>query len=296
MTPSKNNTNNTGGAYSNYLGYFGGFFGTKTPTTKEDTTVTEIPIKSGNATRGNITPKPESPKSVLKNKEPDLNSDYKTINTTSNQKPFDNLDNKLSTIPNDKLEFKYTPFDLVKLFKEFTKKKLDENEISKFFNELINWYSDLLYNVNLTLVEVKELNDLKIALNARYKAYFKHSKKLEEENNSFKAQIQKFSSLKEENEQLKHSRYEEERKVQELKAEKSKILCSLGENQKLINSFRQKWLNTESEYLRFKQLFKNELRNLRFEFDESQQEKKEIVELLVKFKNFCSDNKIFEGN
>ncbi len=225
-----------------------------------------------------------------------MNSDYKTINTTSNQRPFDNLDNKISSTPNEKFDFKYTPFDLVKLFKEFTKKKLDENEISKFFNELINWYSDLLYNVNLTLVEVKELNDLKIALNARYKAYSKHSKKLEDENNSIKQQIQKYSNMKEENDVLKRSKYEEERKIQELKSENSKIQSSLSENQKLINSFRQKWLNTESEYLRFKQLFKNELRNLRFEYDEAQQEKKEIVDLLLKFKKFCFENRIFEGN
>lgn len=253
----------------------------------------EINQPRSGITTGKITPKVDSPRSVKKFAKDNI-SETQSVMTTSTLKPFDQLDNKISSVPTEIFDFKYTPYELVRLFKDFTKKKLNENEISRFFNELINWYSDLLCQAHSSLVEIKENNDLKLALNARYKAYLKHSQKLEDENKKLLKEIEKYSSVKDEIEKLKQAKYEEEKKSQELKSETTKFKSTLAENQYLINTYKQKWVTVEAEYMRFKQLFRKELKNIRFEYLECKRDKDNMRDLLLEFKHFCESNGIFE--
>lgn len=280
----------------NVLNYFGGYFKGNPKTLGINEPIPDLSTsKSGFNTRGNATPGGiDSPKSVLKTQDNTSSTDNMST-TTISKKPFDGIDYKISSTFLEPIDFKYSVYDLIKLFKDYPKMKLDPNEMSSFFNELIKWYSETLVQVSLILTEIKELHDIKTALNARYKAYIKHSKKLEDENKSLVEKIDKFADLRNENENLKKQRTALEKSVQELKTEKNHMQGNLGENQKQVTIYKQKWLDGEAEFSRYKQIIKSEFRNLRFELSEVEKERDELRDLLINFKKFCETNNIIEN-
>lgn len=228
---------------------------------------------------------------LITNQIVDKDKDNISVKTMSTFKAFHPYDMDLSRENHEKISFKYTPYDIVKMIKEFTK-KVNEKEMAKFFNDITTWFSELTYNTYLTMTEINELNDLKIALNIRYKAYMKHCKKLDEELKSLKEKNVSFEEERKNLNFLKNKNLELEKKYATIFEENSKIKSNLNEFTKQHNIYKNKWINTENEYLRYKELIVEEYRSLLFDLNEAEKDREYYKSKILSFKMLLSKENI----
>lgn len=283
QTTFSNNSNSKNDTYNSYLGYFGSLGGLIVGSNKPEESDNKSKISGKSNNRRDEIP--------ILNTTQIVDKDNVSVKTISTFKAFNPYDTELSRDNHEKIIFKYTPYDIVKMIKEFTK-KVNEKEMAKFFNDITTWFSELTYNSYLTITEINELNDLKIALNIRYKAYLKHCKKLDEElvllkdkNASFEEERKLLNSLKTKNQEL-------EKKVTLIIEENSKIKSNLNELMKQHNIYKNKWINTENEYIHYKELIVEEYRSLLFDLNEAEKDRDYYKSKILTFKNMLSKENI----
>ena len=291
-TPIKNQPPTETSSYGNFLGVFGGLFAGHAAKTAE-----KSDNKSESNVKGSQTPVLSSPKSSSKTLE--KLSDNASMSTLKSNNTFDNSDNLLvAKSKNEKYDtyiqdFNSTPFELVKVFKEYIKRDMSNNEVSQFFNQLVQWFSELLFNTKQTLNEIKELNLIKEVLNARYKSFNKRILKLELDLEKSKSQISDLSNFKTKLDEFNKYKETSERNMTLLEQENIRLKGKSAENNNMISLYKNKWLSTEEEYNKFKELYREELRNFNWKYNKLKEERDASASLMVDFRKFCDKNDIF---
>ena len=298
-----NNNNNNQSGYSSFLGVFGGLlnYGSNNISTSKTAEKPKNELRSGYMSRGIATPKVDSPKSYKTNdKFNDNKSDNMSISTVGYNNNnfsnfFDTSDRNIVNSHNNNscnYEFNYSPNDLVKIFKEYIKRDMSNSEVTAFFNQLVLWFSELLYSVKVSLDDINDMSQLLEALNTRYKCYQNRNKKLVIELSRVKENKEKVNDLNNQIDNYKRKRNEQDNLINNLVQEINKLNINSSENEKLVKIYKQKWLNSENNSFKTLELYREENSKLKFDLLEQEKDKTKFKSILVDFKKFMNNNKI----
>lgn len=207
-----------------------------------------------------------STKSLIKNND--------NTSASGNIKSFESFDNMYLNTKQDSviLNFNYTPFELSKILKDYMKRDMSNNEIGQFFNQLIQWFSELLYNSKNTFSDIKDLLILKDILNIRYKTYKKRVSNLESQIENLKVTIKEYAIYRDKLNEYKEKNSCYEERIRLLEMDILKLTSENSKNYSMVHIYKGKWFDVENDYNEFKNLYRNELRRLRFKVIEYEKE------------------------
>ena len=246
--------------------------------------------ETGSNTRGINTPLINSPKL---NKQNTNTSETSSVRDINGNRPFEYLDERLAQKIHKVNSLNLTPFEIQKILSDyFLKPSKNDQEKSKLFKKLLGSFSEIIFSSSTSLIELNELNDLKIALNIRYKGYLKYCKTLESENSKLKEDLEKFNLIKEKIHSLELKKTEEEKKNYILVEESTKLKANLAEANKKVMIYKTNWNESQAEFFRYKTLLVQEFRSLRFDLMESNTERDLLRKEIKNFMEFCEKHNI----
>lgn len=186
------------------------------------------------------------------------------------------------------------------MLNKFLKSNFTTERLTSFIKEICLEYSELLFYSNQSLNEIKELKIVENALNERFRNYYKYSVHLERQLNEIKSTIlgrshdettaTVYSSSEKQEYQNKY--YEAVTELNRLKQQNDIFFNKINF---LLNKQDEIW----SEYISFKTIYLGEIRNLKYDLEQTLKERNEFRNSLIEFKAFFNqlvDSKHIQEN
>lgn len=267
---------------SNYnlfsLGYFGNFFGGSNANPKKELS------RDDTKSLGDKTPTGlQTPPNIKSN---DV-SHRGSISLSTNQ-PYEAIDEKIIYKEKDGMvEMVYTtPKEMNNLLKSFVKGSFSAKAMTDFFFELSNIFSEFVFYTQSSLNEIKELEMLKSSLNIRYRSFNKLSMKQEKQIRDLTDRLDEMSHINSKFESFKKEKSSLENDLIALRCKANKAEASLAECQDLNKKYKLDYNMIYGEYMHFKRMITDEVRNLKYEVVEVKKENENLTKTLLDFKNF----------
>lgn len=202
-------------------------------------------------------------------------------------------------------EFDFQTSDDIKMYlNKFLKSNFPVDKLTAFIKELCSGYSELLFSSNRSLVEVKEMEIVKNALNERYKnfeklcAEYEKKIKLQNINNENIASTSQsiYNSINKEkmtnnhniNSNQNSSNKDKEKLMEEIETNKMYI----SKSQTRANLYKEKFEEIKVDYDQFRNIFVNENRGLKFKLEMAINEKNVLQKQIDEFTKFYDQIKI----
>lgn len=199
-------------------------------------------------------------------------------------------------------EFDFQTSDDIKMYlNKFLKSNFPVDKLTAFIKELCTGYSELLYSSNRSLMEIKEIEIVKNALNERYKHFEKLSSELENQlkvqnlntpNNHNDSNISFSNKIYGSQNQIiqKNSLDEEEKEKLLQQIETNKMYLEIY--QQKANLYRDKYEQVKMDYDQFRNIFVKENRGLKYQLDTVLVEKNTLQKQIDEFNKFFEQVKI----
>jgi len=260
------------------------------------------PISSGVSLGG--TPKGQGHQSVQGGSSVSSSRAMSIAISSDNQGDIDKVDKMLVqelNVQKDEIEFEYTsPEEIRSLLNRFLKSNFTTDKLTTFIKEVCLEYSELLFFAYKSINDIKEIEAVKNALNERYRRYHKLSNVLESELAEFK-KFNTQSSM--ENNEAKSqgdskSKQEFETKFYAAMNEVNRLRELCETNQKKVELTKQREELVLAEYESFKVIFMKEIRNVKYDLEETISERNNLRDALIEFKNYFNQvtNSQQQGN
>lgn len=162
---------------------------------------------------------------------------------------------------------------------KFLKSNLPTEKLTAFIKEICSEYSDFFYYSTRALNEMKELDILKDALNERYLRFQKLTYQLQDEIAYLSKYRNNVHVEKSENIMRKSDNLESESEI-------IKLRQKIENNEKKISVYKDREMRITSEFDSFKIIFLKEIRNLKFDLEETIKQRNSLRNVLVEFKSF----------
>lgn len=202
-------------------------------------------------------------------------------------------------------EFDFQTSDDIKMYlNKFLKSNFPVDKLTAFIKELCSGYSELLFSSNRSLVEVKEMEIVKNALNERYKNFeklcseYEKKIKLQTINNENIASTSNnvYNPINKENAFNSNNINTYQNSVNE---EKEKLMEQIETNKMYIsryqtraNLYKEKFEEIKVDYDQFRNIFVNENRGLKFKLEMAIKEKNALQKQIEEFNKFYDQIKI----
>jgi hypothetical protein len=205
-----------------------------------------------------------------------------------------NFDTKYDLSPIQNEDFDYTnPQDIRNLLNKFLKSNFPTEKLTAFIKEVCGEYSELLFYAHKSLNEIRELEIVKDALNERYKKYYKYSTQLQNDVNDLKKLRGDLTNYSDNNSNISitDTKYtkEIENKYFNSQIEINKLKEQIERNEKKLSYVKDRESQIYSEYESFKLIFMKEIRNLRFDLDETIKQRNTMRNALIESKSYFNN-------
>jgi hypothetical protein len=193
------------------------------------------------------------------------------------------------TNPNDFFEFDYSSVeDIRNLLNKFLKSNFSTEKLTAFIKEVCQEYSELLFFSNKSIIEIRELETVKNALNERYRRYHKLSQQLEAELTDMK----KYLVNSQQEDSSKTDLKEKQNLEMKYLAAMNEVSMLRAQSETFMKKaemikFREEQMS--SEYESFKIIFMKEIRNLKFDLEETIRQRDSLRDALIEFKGYFNN-------
>lgn len=193
------------------------------------------------------------------------------------------------TNPNDFYDFDYSSVeDIRNLLNKFLKSNFSTEKLTAFIKEVCQEYSELLYFSNKSIIEIRELETVKNALNERYRRYHKLSQQLEADLTDMKKSL--VNSLQEDSNKVDMKEKQSlEIKYQAAMNEVCLLRAQSETSSKKAEMIKFREEQISSEYETFKTIFMKEIRNLKLDLEETARQRDNLRDVLIEFKGYFNN-------